>query len=208
MNCKLKRFVPVFCAGFLVFSGCAKQQTVKVDPALAPSATVATTSPAPSAAATAVQDPAAPSTAALSAQAQPMEQPSAAAQPSAVATATAATGARGDAAKGLEAIYFDFDSATLGDAARQTLAENYRVLSAAPGTKIRIEGHCDERGSDEYNLALSERRAQAALKYLEALGVPAERLSAIGYGEEKPADPTQNDAAWAKNRRDEFAVAK
>jgi peptidoglycan-associated lipoprotein len=74
--------------------------------------------------------------------------------------------------------------------------------------KVQIEGNCDERGSDEYNLALGEKRAKSAMKYLETLGVPAERLSVISYGKEKPADPGHDEAAWAKNRRDEFVLIK
>ncbi len=81
------------------------------------------------------------------------------------------------------------------------------MLKALSGVDIRIEGHCDERGSDEYNLALGERRAQAAMNYLATLGVPASRMSTISYGEEKPLDPGHNEEAWAKNRRAEF-VAK
>ncbi|HYS43726.1 MAG TPA: OmpA family protein, partial [Geobacteraceae bacterium] len=82
------------------------------------------------------------------------------------------------------------------------------LLKKSVSLKIQIEGHCDERGSDEYNLALGEKRAKAALNYLVTLGVPAARLSFISYGKEKPADPGHDDAAWAKNRRDEFAIVK
>jgi peptidoglycan-associated lipoprotein len=72
--------------------------------------------------------------------------------------------------------------------------------------KVQIEGHCDERGSDEYNLALGERRAKSAMKYLTTLGIPSDRLSTISYGKERPAVPESNEAAWAKNRRGEFIV--
>ena len=71
---------------------------------------------------------------------------------------------------------------------------------------MRIEGHCDERGSDEYNLALGEQRAQAAARYLTTLGISGERLSTISFGKEKPADPGHDENAWAKNRRDEFII--
>lgn len=74
------------------------------------------------------------------------------------------------------------------------------------GVAIRIEGHCDARGSDEYNLTLGENRARAAMRYLVTMGVPAERLSVVSYGKEKPADTGTNEAAWAKNRRDEFIL--
>ena len=74
--------------------------------------------------------------------------------------------------------------------------------------KVRIEGHCDERGSDEYNLALGERRAKAAMNYLVTLGIADKRLSVISYGKEKPVDPGHDEAAWAKNRRAEFVIQK
>ncbi|MFP3929181.1 MAG: OmpA family protein, partial [Desulfobacteraceae bacterium] len=73
---------------------------------------------------------------------------------------------------------------------------------------VRIEGHCDERGTNEYNLALGERRANAAKKYLISLGVSEDRVRTISYGEERPADPRHNEEAWAKNRRDEFKLFK
>ena len=107
----------------------------------------------------------------------------------------------------LDTIYFDFDSFVLSPATRDTLQKNADFLLKKNTTvKVRIEGNCDERGSDEYNLALGEKRAKAALNYLVTLGVPAGRLSFISYGEEKPADPGHDEAAWAKNRRDDFVV--
>jgi len=108
----------------------------------------------------------------------------------------------------LTRIHFDFDQFTLSPEARQTLAANATIIKAAPGLRVRIEGHCDERGSDEYNLALGERRAQAAKDYLVSLGVPADRLELISYGEELPLDPASNEAAWAKNRRAEFKAIR
>jgi len=101
-------------------------------------------------------------------------------------------------------IHFDFDQFTLSAEARETLAANAAYLQANSDARIRIEGHCDERGSDEYNLALGERRAQAAKDYLVTLGVAADRLETISYGEEMPLDPASNESAWAKNRRAEF----
>lgn len=106
----------------------------------------------------------------------------------------------------LEKVYFDFDSHTLSPAARDALADNGRLLGTNNGVKVRIEGHCDDRGSDEYNLALGEKRARAAFNYLTAMGIPAENLSVISYGKEKPAVTGNDEAAWAKNRRDEFIV--
>lgn len=106
----------------------------------------------------------------------------------------------------LAKIYFDFDSYNLSGMARSNLVKNAKLLKKDTVGKVRIEGNCDERGSDEYNLALGEKRAKAAMQYLVALGIPAERLSVISYGKEKPADPGHDEAAWARNRRDEFAV--
>ncbi|PLY00033.1 MAG: peptidoglycan-associated lipoprotein [Desulfuromonas sp.] len=106
----------------------------------------------------------------------------------------------------LTRVHFDFDSYVLKPKARRTLAQNAEVLKALSGLKVRIEGHCDERGSDEYNLALGERRAQAAMNYMATLGVPASRMSTISYGEEKPLDPGHDEEAWAKNRRAEFVA--
>jgi peptidoglycan-associated lipoprotein len=108
----------------------------------------------------------------------------------------------------LATIYFDFDSFTLSQASRDTLSKNAEVLLKKLSGKVQIEGHCDERGSDEYNLALGEKRAKAAMNYLVTLGVPAERIVVISYGKEKPADPGHDEAAWAKNRRDNFLMFK
>lgn len=108
----------------------------------------------------------------------------------------------------LEKIYFDFDSENLSEAARNTLTKNADVMKKQPAQKIRIEGNCDERGSAEYNLALGERRAKSAQQYLITLGVKPERLTTISYGKEKPAVSGNDEASWAKNRRDEFVVLK
>jgi peptidoglycan-associated lipoprotein len=101
-------------------------------------------------------------------------------------------------------IHFDFDSATLSSQARQTLSKIAQWLLKHPDGKLVIEGHCDERGSQEYNLALGERRAAAAKSYLVSYGIAPNRLRTISYGEELPLDPGHNEAAWAKNRRAHF----
>jgi peptidoglycan-associated lipoprotein len=106
-----------------------------------------------------------------------------------------------------ERIHFGFDQSDLTPAARQTLVEKGEVLRAAPSLTLRIEGHADERGSDEYNLALSVRRAASAKRFLVSLGIAADRLETVGYGEEQPLDQAENEAAWATNRRDEFRVS-
>jgi peptidoglycan-associated lipoprotein len=105
---------------------------------------------------------------------------------------------------GLERINFDFDQFTLSADARRILGDNAKYLKANSGIQVVIEGHCDERGSDEYNLALGESRALAAKNYLVSLGISAKRLSVISYGEEKPLSKGASEAAWAQNRRAEF----
>ena len=105
-----------------------------------------------------------------------------------------------------ETIYFDFDRSELKSSARAVLAKKAEWLRKNPQFSMNIEGHCDERGTIEYNLALGERRANAAWKFLNALGVSGSRMTTISYGEESPADPAHNAAAWARNRRDEFKL--
>lgn len=109
---------------------------------------------------------------------------------------------------GLERIHFAYNQFTLEDAARVTLENNAVYLRKHALENVVVEGHCDERGSDEYNLALGERRALAAKNYLVSLGIPAERLSIISYGEEKPLVAASNEEAWAQNRRADFKVAR
>ena len=120
----------------------------------------------------------------------------------------AARNAERAAANGLEMIHFDFDQYVLTDAAKSSLVNNAGLLRAAPAVKILIEGHCDERGSDEYNLALGEKRALATKNYLVSLGVAAERMSVISYGEEMPLNPAHTKEAWAQNRRANFKVKR
>jgi len=105
-------------------------------------------------------------------------------------------------------IYFDFDRSDLKPEARNNLKKKAEWLMNNPSYTVMIEGHCDERGSNEYNLALGERRAHSAKKFLVTLGVSPDRISTISYGEERPADPGHNEEAWAKNRRDEFKLRK
>ena len=107
-----------------------------------------------------------------------------------------------------ENIYFDFDKSELKPASKAVLKKKAEWLRANEPYALRIDGHCDERGTNEYNLALGERRAHAAMKFLVALGVAEHRISTVTYGEEKPADPGHNEDAWAKNRRDEFKLVK
>jgi len=104
----------------------------------------------------------------------------------------------------LETISFAYDSSVLQETARQALQRNADWLQANPSVNVTIEGHCDERGAGEYNLALGEQRAQAVKTYLVNLGVQAERLNTISFGEEAPLDPGHDETAWAKNRRAAF----
>jgi peptidoglycan-associated lipoprotein len=105
-----------------------------------------------------------------------------------------------------QTVYFDFDKANLRPDARAALDHNYELLKEYASAVIKIEGHCDERGTVEYNLSLGERRARAAMDYLSGLGVAGSRISVISYGKERPAVPGSNEDAWAKNRRCEFRV--
>ncbi len=105
---------------------------------------------------------------------------------------------------GLERVYFPFDQFTLTNKARRVLDANAIILKSYPALKVSIEGHCDSRGSDEYNLALGERRAHVVKNYLVSLGVGSDRFETISYGEELPADSAMTESAWAMNRRAEF----
>lgn len=98
-------------------------------------------------------------------------------------------------------VFFGFDRYNLTSEARYTLQQQAAWMTANSGVMISIEGHCDERGTREYNLALGERRASAAADYLMTLGVPSARISTISYGKERPEDAASNETAWAKNRR-------
>lgn len=106
----------------------------------------------------------------------------------------------------LEPIYFDFDRYFIREDAKPSLNRNARTLKDNPQVKIRIEGNCDERGTAEYNLALGEKRARAAMDYLKNLGVDPNRISTISYGKERPLYPGHNEEAWSKNRRDDFVI--
>jgi peptidoglycan-associated lipoprotein len=109
---------------------------------------------------------------------------------------------------GLERVFFAYNQFTLEEPARVILEQNAVFLRSNPTLKVVIEGHCDDRGSDEYNLALGERRAVAAKNYLVSLGISAERLSIISYGEEQPLVTAATEEAWAKNRRAEFKAVR
>jgi peptidoglycan-associated lipoprotein len=105
-------------------------------------------------------------------------------------------------------IYFAFDKSDLTAESQALLKQKDNWLRDNASYSIRIDGHCDERGTNEYNLALGERRAHAAKKFLMDLGISGDRISTLSYGEERPADPGHNEQAWSKNRRDEFKLIK
>ena len=105
-----------------------------------------------------------------------------------------------------ENVHFEFDSSALTPRAQQVLTAKAAYLRANTGVAAVIEGHCDERGTAAYNMALGERRAEAAKAFLVNLGIAANRLTTISYGEERPLDPRSNEEAWAKNRRAQFVI--
>jgi peptidoglycan-associated lipoprotein len=181
-------------------AGCTKHELVKQDqmiPSVSPAAS------------------AQPAKAALINQVKPASKNDALAQSSIKESSAAQTAAQNAPAKDakdgalqakLDKIFFDFDSPTLSPAARATLAKDAEILKQQGNSKIRIEGNCDELGSDDYNLSLGESRAKSAMKYLQSLGIKSDRLSVISYGKEKPADSGHDESARARNRRDEFLI--
>ena len=113
-----------------------------------------------------------------------------------------------EASSPLKDVYFEFDRYDLNADARATLRANADWLKSNPSTRVEIEGHCDERGTNEYNLALGAKRAQAAREFLSTLGVGADRLSTISYGEEIPVCKESNESCWKQNRRARFVLVQ
>lgn len=190
------KHAPFYCVSIVMMAafiaaGCAKQEVVKQDEGIAPP-TVSRQVEQPQAHA----DMAPTDVTAIA----PVDTQPAAAAPGEIMPSNSQVQAS------LDKIYFNFDSAGLSEAARNTLSQNAGVLKHTSTARIHIEGNCDERGSAEYNLALGERRAQAAHQYLVTLGIDPVRLSVISYGKEKPLVNENNEAAWSKNRRAEFVV--
>jgi peptidoglycan-associated lipoprotein len=105
-----------------------------------------------------------------------------------------------------EDIYFDFDQSVIRPDAQDVLRKKAEFLRENPGSSVVIEGHCDERGTAEYNLALGERRALSAKAFLMNMGISSSRMSTLSYGEERPVDPGSNEEAWARNRRAHFVL--
>ncbi len=106
----------------------------------------------------------------------------------------------------IQNIYFDFDRSNIREDAREILKANAEIFRQKADAKIIVEGHCDERGTAEYNMALGERRAQETKQYLTNLGIDASRITTISYGEERPADDRSTEDAWAMNRRAQFVL--
>jgi peptidoglycan-associated lipoprotein len=184
------------CLTASLVGGCANKEVVKSEEAVVPKAEARV-------------EAAKPEVKPLE-QTKPVEQPKAIEQIVAPAEPAEQQSVKASVAEtGFETIYFDFDKSDLRQDARDALSKNAEImLKSKNDAKIQIEGHCDERGSAEYNLALGERRAKSSLQYLITLGVKADRLSIISYGKEKPAVQGSDEAAWAKNRRSEFVVVK
>src|SRR6266403_808498 len=106
----------------------------------------------------------------------------------------------------LKAVFFELDSSDLSPVSQKALDENATLLKRYPTWAVTVEGHCDERGTAEYNLALGERRAIAARAYLVSIGISADRLRTVSYGKEFPFDPGHEETSWSKNRRAHFVV--
>jgi peptidoglycan-associated lipoprotein len=109
-------------------------------------------------------------------------------------------------AMGLQTVHFPYDSFTLDSEGKAMLKANAGIISSHATIKIQVEGHCDQRGGIQYNIALGEKRANAVKKYLEDAGVSADRITTISFGKEKPIDPAETDEAYAKNRRANFVI--
>ena len=179
--------VLVLSVAALVAVGCAKKQTVKSEgaPGAAPAPPVAVKE-APVKEAPAAPVAVVPAT------------PPAAAAPGVAVTE--------EKLSQFDDVGFDFDKSVVKEDGRKTCRVVADYLKKNPKTKLLIEGHCDERGTSEYNLALGERRATAVMTYLVSLGVSKANLSTISFGKEKPLDPGHNEEAWAKNRRAHFVL--
>ena len=106
----------------------------------------------------------------------------------------------------IKRVHFDFDKSVIRSDAREILKKNADYIKKLENYELLVEGHCDERGTLEYNMALGQRRAAAVRSYYIQLGIPADKIATISYGEERPLDPASNEAAWAKNRRAETLI--
>ena len=193
-----KRTVLSLLLAAALAAGCAKQQTVKSGESSegAPGAS-APSAAAGSEAKEAIREaPVAESPVAPPAKPAPAESPVTLAK-----AAEAGVAVTQEKPSRFEDVYFDFDKSDLKEEGKKTCRSVAEYLKRNPKAKLMIEGHCDERGTAEYNLALGERRAVAVRNYLVSLGVPKGALSMVSFGKERPLDPGHNEEAWAKNRR-------
>lgn len=109
-------------------------------------------------------------------------------------------------AGGLKTVYFAYDSSAIEGSTKDTIQNNADFLKSMPSVDVQVEGHADERGGRQYNLALGERRAKAVRDTLVAMGIPAKRISVISYGSERPASDGSDESSWSKNRRANFVI--
>jgi peptidoglycan-associated lipoprotein len=178
----------------LIISGCAKR----------PATTAATAAPAPAPAPRAASP--APATAAPATPSAPATAAPAAPAPSAAAPAVRPLPKEFAAVAALRDVFFDFDKYDIRPEDAKTLDANATWLKANGDNLVLIEGHCDDRGTNEYNLALGERRAKATMNYLVSQGVQANRITIISYGEERPSCTEKSESCWSKNRHARFLV--
>jgi len=190
---KTAAFLMAVSCGAILAGGCAKNEVIKKDQPMAPLAAVAPKAQSKQQDKTRAVETSSVATQGIKQTAGP-------------AAAITGTDQAAELKKGLDKVYFNFDSAALSDQARNTLVKDADLIKKIGKAKIRVEGNCDERGSDDYNLALGEKRAKEAVQYLANLGIPAERLTVVSYGKEKPVVTGHDESSWAKNRRDEFVV--
>lgn len=195
-----------FVAMAFIATGCAKKQVVKEDAAGLPAAEAKKVEPAPAPTPTPAPAPAAPAPAPTPAPAAPAPTPAPAPAPKVEAAPPKPAAEPIDLAS--LRIQFAFDDYSLSTKAKENLEKLATWMSRNPNEKIQIEGHTCDIGTSEYNLALGERRANSAKKYLEGLGISPARISTISYGEERPAVPNTDENNRSKNRRDEFVKIK
>jgi peptidoglycan-associated lipoprotein len=189
----------------LAFAGCAKRPALTAASAPAPTGAASTTVTESKTVVAVTPTPPAPAVAPAPVPAVTAPAPAPTQQPATAPTQRPAPKAF-EATSEIKMIHFDFDKADIRPADAAILDANARWLSANPKHLTLIEGHCDERGTNEYNLALGERRARATMNYLVSRGIQAGRMSTISYGEERPLCTEHNERCWSQNRRAQFLV--
>ena len=197
----------IFAFSLTIFSGCAEKKAVVKDEALQEQKVAAAQEGAP-AAVTADYEAARRAKEAADREAALKEQAAKdeAARKAAARAAWAKKNAEALVDLNLQNIYFDYDKSAIRPDAREILKANAEIFTKNSSAKIIVEGHCDERGTAEYNMALGERRAQEAKQYLVNLGIDASRIETISYGKERPLDNRSIEEAWAQNRRAQFLL--